>query len=62
MKMSKISHALQKLLCLGVILMVSDTNALPEESNEWNNSQEGYCAPYNGKICKGYIKSPRSVW
>lgn len=32
------------------------------ESTELRSDQEGYCAPYNGKICKNFIKSPRSVW
>lgn len=60
--MIEISNALQKPLFFALILMTG-TNASPEESSdEWNASQEGYCAPYNGKICKGYIKSPRSVW
>lgn len=31
---------------------------LPDEEA----GEEGYCAPYNGKICKSFIVSPRSVW
>lgn len=27
-----------------------------------DGNEEGYCAPYNGKICKNFIVSPRSVW
>lgn len=27
-----------------------------------DDEEEGYCAPYNGKICKSFIVSPRSVW
>ncbi|XP_063698723.1 tyrosine-protein kinase transmembrane receptor Ror2 [Culicoides brevitarsis] len=60
--MRKLSNALQKKIFFALLLMVP-ANGLPQDSQEQlGSNQEGYCAPYNGKICKGYIKSQRSVW
>lgn len=62
------------LVCSGVAFLLFAQSAYGEEGTNGGGqnhqdhlpdeeiNEEGYCAPYNGKICKSLIVSPRSVW
>lgn len=44
--------------CIIIIKLSSSSSSMIKENND---NEEGYCAPYNGKVCKSFITSGQ-VW
>ena len=62
MKICKKSSPLFIIL-VNSLICVTTPNLLVESTSSYDRGEEeeGYCAPYNGKVCKAFINS-RQVW